>query len=50
MSGCEIPVPGTDVLELPCRRVDDLNIAGKVPLPVDFAKLTERLVRNVCDI
>lgn len=50
MLGREIPVLRTNVLELPCRRVDYLHVAGKVPLPVDFAELAERLVRDVCDI
>lgn len=50
MLGRKIPVLRTNVLELPGHRVDYLYIAGKVPLPVDFAKLAERLVRDVCDI
>lgn len=50
MLGREIPVLRTNVLEHPRRRIDYLDIAGKVPLPIDSAKLAERLVRNICDI
>lgn len=50
MLGCEVPVFGTNILELPRRRIDDLDVAGEVPISVDFAKLAEGLVCNVCDI
>ena len=50
MSGREIPVLGTDVLEFPGCRIDYLHVAGEVPLSVDFAKLAEGLVRDICDI
>lgn len=50
MLGREIPVLGSNVLELSGCRVDYLNVAGEVSLSVDFAELAKGLVRDICDI
>lgn len=50
MLGSDIPVLGSNVLELPSCRVDYLNVAGEVSLSVDFAELAKGLIRDICDI
>lgn len=50
MLGCEIPVWLSYVLELSGCRVDYLDIAGDIFVPVDFTELIKRLVSNVSDV
>ena len=47
MIGRKVSVLGSNVLKLPCRRIDYLDVAGDVLFSVDLAELTEGFVRNV---
>ena len=47
VSGCEVAIFVSDVLELPGVVVQDLDIAGDVPFPVDIAELIESLVGDI---
>ena len=46
----EVAILISNVLEFPRHRVYNLDIACKIPFPINFAKTIERLVRNVCNI
>lgn len=50
MISSEVAVFGANVLQRPCGRVRDLDIAGDVSITVYLAELIERLVCNVSHI
>lgn len=50
MGSGEISVFGTNVLELACRRVRDLNVAGDVSIAIGLAELIECLIGNIGDV
>jgi hypothetical protein len=46
----EVAVPVSNVFKLLCYRIHNLDIASKVPVPVDCAELIESLVRDLREI
>ena len=50
MCGCEISVLSSDVLELSSSRVQDLDVAGQVSVPIYLAELVKLKVCHVAKI
>ena len=46
MFSSEIPVLLANVLKLVCNRVQDLDIAGQIPVAVNLGELVEMLICN----
>lgn len=48
--GGEITILLPNILKLPSFGIQYLDVAGKIPFAVNFAKAIEVLVCNICDI
>jgi hypothetical protein len=46
----KVTVTGADVLKLASSRVDDLHIAGKILVSIDFGEVAKSLICNLRDV